>query len=253
MIEAGALGKKVFILNPHPVMTEVKEELARREFEVYFVHDHEKLARCLLDMPDSVVFLNIDGDEPSWEAYARKLRAGEKTSSIGIGILTMNEDKDLAQKYLMDLQVPCGFVVVKLGAAKTLEILTKTLEANEARGRRKFVRAACSNGTAQCIFTVDGRQVRAELSDLSSAGMALSCDGADSFKPGTVLRELHVASKGTHVIADGIVVAQRASEGKATNIVMFDPGSLDDVKKDKLRALVSRINQASMDKLLASI
>jgi hypothetical protein len=253
MIESGALGKKVFFLNPHPVMSEVTEELAKREFEVYLVRDHEKLAKGLADMPDSIVFINIDEGESAWEDWVKKLRADERTASVGIGILTMNEDKELAQKYLMDLQVPCGFVVVKLGAAKTLEILVKTLEANEARGRRKFVRSACQQGAAQCIFTLDGRQIRAEVSDLSSAGMALSCGEADSFKPGSVIRSLQLAVKGSHVIADGFVVAQRPGEGRMVNIVMFDPNSLTDEKKDKLRSLVSKLNQSAMDKQLAAL
>lgn len=116
MIENGALGKKVFFLNPPPVLSEVVEDLAKREFEVYLARDHLRLARLLADEPAAIVFINIDDglDEPGWEAYVRALRGGEKTADVGVGILSMNEDKELMEKYLMDLQVPCGFVVVKI-------------------------------------------------------------------------------------------------------------------------------------------
>jgi hypothetical protein len=254
MLEPGALGKKIFFLYPPPVLNEVVEELARKEFEVYLVRDHEKLLRILPKEPDSIVFINIDEgiEEPQWADYVKKLREDEKTASVGVGIVSMNEDHDLAQKYLMDLQVPCGFVVVKIGIARTLEILTKTLEANEARGRRHFVRAACAPGMAQCLLDLDGRQVRGELSDLSSAGMAMTFDSGITLKPGTILRGLALSVKGVRLLADGFVAARREGDGNSTHIVMFDPATLDEKRRDKLRGLVSRLNQARMDKVLES-
>ena len=255
MIEAGALGKKVFFLYPHPVLKDVTEELARREFEIYLVNDHAKLAKALVGMPDSIIFVNIDDgmDEERWEVYIKDLRADPRTSTVGIGILTMNEDRELTKKYLMDIQVPCGFVVVKIGAAKTIEILDKTLEANEARGRRRFVRAACIPGAAQCFVTLDGKQLRGSLSDLSSAGLAMSFDEATELRPGTVLRGLQLTIKGSHVVVDGFVAAKREDPESQTHIIMFDPASLDETKRDKLRGLVSRLNQLSLDRLFETL
>jgi hypothetical protein len=252
MIESGALGKKVFFLYPHPVLSDVVEELARKEFEVYLARDHAKLARVLPSEPESIVFINIDDgmDEPSWESYVRGLRSEGKTVSVGVGILSMNEDQALREKYLMDLQVPCGFVTVKIGAAKTVEILTKTLEANEARGRRKFVRATCSPGSAQCALDLDGRNLRGSLSDLSSAGMALALEGESSLRPGTVLRGLTLTVRGVRVSVDGFIAAKRDAGEVPTYIVMFDPSTIDDAKRDKLRSLVSKLNQSAMDKVL---
>jgi hypothetical protein len=248
------LGKKVFFLYPHPVLNDVVEELAKKEFEVYLAKDHGKLARVLSTEPDAIVFINIDDglDEPEWEAYVRGLRTGEKTAAVGLGILSMNEDISLKEKYLMDLQVPCGFVTVKIGAAKTVEILSKTLEANEARGRRRFVRATCPPGAAQCALELDGRTLHGSLSDLSSAGMALSIEGETSLRPGTILRGMTLTVKGVRVAADGFIAARREGGELATYIVMFDPSSLDDTKRDKLRSLVSKLNQSAMDRILES-
>ncbi len=254
-METGALGKKVFFLNPMPVLSEIVEELARREFEVYLARGHDRLARVLQKETDSIVFINVDDrtEEAVWDQYVRDLAAGEATKDVGIGVLSMNEDRDLMQKYLMDLQVRCGFIVVKIGAAKTTEILTKTLEANEARGRRKFVRAVCQPGSAQAIVDIDGKEWRAELSDLSCAGVAMRFKENASFRPGTVLKKLQLSVKGTNILTDGFVAAKRDEAENPTHIVMFAPNSLDDVKRDKIRGLISKINQASMDCLLDSI
>lgn len=255
MIEAGALGKKVFFLNPPPVLGEVVEELGRQEFEVYLVYDEVKLQRVLAQDSDSIVFANIDNGakEKDWTQYIMSIRNDPKTAAVGLGVVSMNEDRELMQLYLMELQLPCGYIVVKLGASKTAEILSKTLEANEARGRRKFVRATCPTGVALAYVDIDGKTFRAEVSDLSSAGCALRFDDALVCKPGTVLRGLQLNIKGVRVLADGFVAAKRDDGDRPTHIVMFAPASLDDERRDKIRNLVFKLNQANMDRLLASI
>jgi hypothetical protein len=251
MAESGAFGKRVFFLYPPPVLNDVVEELARQEFQVYLARDPKKAKKALKEFPESILFINLDEglSESEWAAYVQELRADPATSAVGVGVVCMNEDKELQAKYLMELQVPCGFVVLKIGAAKTAEILAKTLEANEARGRRRFVRALCSPGAAQCVVEQDGETLRGELSDLSSAGMALRFEGGKSLRPGTILRSLQLSVKGARVLVDGFVAARREGEDSAAHVVMFDPKSLDDARRDKLRSLVCKINQNAMDKL----
>lgn len=255
MIQTGALGKKVFFLYPPPVLGDVVEELSRQEFEIYLVHDEVKLQKVLAQDPESIVFANIDTGpkEKDWTQYIKSIREDPKTAGVGLGVLSMNEDRELMQKYLMELQLPCGYIVVKVGATKTAEILSKTLDANEARGRRKFVRATCPPGAAQAYVDIDGKTFRSELSDLSSAGCALRFEEAMSCKPGTVLRSLQLSIKGVRVLADGFVAAKRDDGDRPTHIVMFAPASLDDERRDKIRNLVSKLNQAAMDRLIATI
>jgi hypothetical protein len=251
-METGALGKKVFFLYPPPVLTEVIDYLARQEFEVYLARDHERLKRFIASFPDAILFVNLDDglDEAGWLAYVKSLRAD--APAVGIGIVTLNENAELRELYLMGLQVQCGFVILKLGASKTAEILAKTLDANEARGRRKFVRALCSPGTGQCAVTHEGATLRGDLTDLSSAGMAITLDGGTSFKVGTVLRDVTLTIKGQRLSVSGVVVAKRREGGSIgdVHVVMFDPGSLDEARRDKLKSIVFKVNQVSMDSAL---
>jgi hypothetical protein len=251
-METGALGKKIFFLYPPPVLIQVVDELAKQEFEVYLSTDHERLRRAISAFPDALVFVNLDDglDEPGWIGYVKALRT--EAPAVGIGIVTLNDDPELREHYLMNLEVQCGFVILKIGAAKTSEILVKTLEANEARGRRKFVRAACSPGLAQCSLDFEGTRLKAELSDLSSAGAALRFDGGVTLKAGTVLRDMSFTIKAQRIFASGVVVATRAAEqgGAAIHVVMFDPASLDEARREKLKSIVYKINQLSMDALL---
>jgi hypothetical protein len=252
-MENGLLGKKIFFLYPPPVLTEVMDGLARQEYEVYLARDHERLRRAIPSFPDAILFVNLDDglDEAGWLAFVKSLRA--EAPAVGIGVITLNDDPGLRERYLMGLQVQCGFVILKIGAAKTAEILAKTLEANEARGRRKFVRAACVPGTGQCAVESEGATLRAELTDLSSAGMALKFDGAAAVKVGSVLRDMSLTIKGQRLLVSGVVVAKRAGDlaSETVHVIMFDPGSLDEARREKLKAIVSRINQAAMDSILA--
>jgi hypothetical protein len=249
-MESGTLGKKVFFLYPPPVLTEVADSLARQEYEVYLVNDHERLGRAIANFPDAIVFINIDNglDEPGWQAYVHALR--ERCPTIGIGVVTLNDNPELREQYLMDLEVPCGFVVLKIGASKTSEILAKTLEANEARGKRKFVRAICPPGSAQAAIDWDGTTLRASIGDMSSAGMAILFEDGATLPVGTVLRGISLTIKGQRLGLAGIVVARRGGPGPSTHVVMFDPSSLNDDRRDKLKSIVYKINQAAMDSLL---
>ena len=240
-----ALGKKIFFLYPPPVLTEVVDSLARQEFEVYFTREHERLKRFIGSFPDAIVFINLDDGlkEEGWKAYVASLR--RDSPDVGVGIITLNDNQALREHYLMDLQVQCGFVILKVTASKTAEILAKTLEANEARGRRKFVRAPCAKGVGQCAVVFEGATLRADLSDLSSSGMAIHFDNAVGLKVGTVLRDMALTIKGQRLSASGVVVAQR--DGESGLVVMFDPASIDDARRDKLKSIVFKINQLSMD------
>jgi hypothetical protein len=248
-MEKGVLGKKIFFLYPPPVLTQVVDELAMQEFEVYLSKDHERLRRAIPSFPDAIVFANLDAglDEEGWIAFVQRLR--EEAPDVGIGVITLNDDSELREKYLMSLQVQCGFIILKIGAAKTAEILEKTLEANEARGRRKFVRAVCARGVGQCAVDHEGSTLRAGLTDLSSAGMAIGFEGKIDLPVGTVLRDISLTIKGQRILASGVVVARRAEgeEGAPVHVVMFDPGSIDEARRQKLKTLVFRINQATMD------
>ncbi len=76
-MENGLLGKKIFFLYPPPVLTEVVDELAQLEFEVYLSRDHEKLRRAIASFPDAILFVNLDDglDEAGWLTFVKAIRA----------------------------------------------------------------------------------------------------------------------------------------------------------------------------------
>lgn len=75
--------------------------------------------------------------------------------------------------------------------------------------------------------------------------MAIHFENAVGLKVGTVLRDMALTIKGQRLSASGVVVAQR--DGESGLVVMFDPASIDDARRDKLKSIVFKINQLSMD------
>lgn len=248
-------GKKVIFLHPHSVLNEVIHILAAAEFEVYVATDEAKLARYLRSDPNCLVFVNIDEgqDEAVWRGWIRATREALPPGHAGFGALTLQPNEDKRAAYLMDVGVECGFITVTQSAGKTADILVKTLEANEARGRRRYVRAACQADEGDFNYQGDAGTVRGTLRDLSAVGMSAVFTEGGTPKPGTLIKDLQLNLKGIRLRLSGVVLGGRESQNEGSiRVIMFDPKTLDDEKRTKLRGFVRKILQARMDALLAS-
>jgi len=249
----GLFGKKVFFLNPPGVIGDVAAALAEAEFEIYSTRDHGKLARYLRKDPDCLTFVNIDegDDEGAWRAWIKSIREDEASRGAAFGVITMLDDEAKRGYYLMELGVECGFIVVKIGVAKTTEIVLKMLDANEARGRRRFVRAACAPDSTEFSCKTDQGLHRGWIKDLSSVGMSAAFVDGSTPRPGTRLKDLQLILKGVRVLVNGVVVGAHEAPGIGSiSVVMFEPASVNDDKRAKLRAFIRKTLQTTMDRAL---
>jgi len=250
------LGRKVFFLYPPTVLEQIAMILIANEFDVYLVRDHRKLKAFLMTDPEALLFINIDEalSEPEWERYIDNLLSDERTKAVRIGIVTYNDSPELSRKYLMEHELPCGFVVLKIGPSKSAEILVKTLDANEAKGRRKCLRATCVNEKGECLIDTDAGVVRAMLRDLSSMGMSIRFPGGIPFAIGTKFKDFQLSVKGVRLRLTGVIIAKREdpTEGMI-HVVVFDPAYLDETIREKLHLIIYKITQAEMGRCLDEI
>ncbi|MDR3200860.1 MAG: PilZ domain-containing protein, partial [Spirochaetales bacterium] len=220
-------GKKIFFLYPHSVIhDEMLDLLIMNGYESYVLRDHAKAIRLLEYFPGSIMFINIDEGMPEkeWEAYIRKIQGSPKTRESRLGILSYNTDKALMQKYLMDMAVPCGYVQLKLGIQASAKIMLDALKANEAKGRRKFIRASCEDDALAMMNykTLDGTLYEGKILDISSAGIAVRIKNFGDFPPNSKLREVQLKLRGTLVLTDVILMGNRKGD-KNEWIFLFDP------------------------------
>jgi hypothetical protein len=248
------MGRQVIFLYPPTVMEEISQELIRREFEVYICKDHKKLERYLKQTPTCLTFINVDNgmDEKDWIEWVQGITNTSPTS--GFGVITLNENPMLAKLFLMDVGVQCGFIVLKQGMAKATEIIQKTLDANEAKGRRRFLRANIESQGADCNFMQAGEKIQATIQDISSVGMAIHFLKDVSFKVGAKITDLQLNLKGIRVLLSAVVMVARKDDiGATVHVLLFDPATLDMQKKDKISSFIRRCLQDKFDAALEAL
>jgi hypothetical protein len=253
---ADVTGKKVFFLYPHSVIQkELIQLIARYEYEVYLIFDHLKLPALLTEYPQSIVFINIDEKMPveRWEYYISKLREHPSTKNILIGILTYNEDRELARHFLLDLMVQAGFVQLKLGLKESAHIILRTLSANEAKGRRKFVRVQLpDDSSAKINIKLGESYLTGTVSDISSGGMACIFNEDPGALKNIPLTDIQLNLKGKITKASGKVAGTRQSGGKTVHIIIFETFR-NEIDRLNLANFINKTLQAQMDRKLAAI
>jgi len=222
-------GKKIFLLYPHSVIRdEMLDMLIMAGFETYTLFDEKKASKLLVKFPGSIMFINIDEGlkEEEWENYICEIQKDPKTNNSSLGIMSYNQDRVLMQKYLMEMNVPCGYIQLKLGLEDSLKIILGALEANEARGRRKAIRADCEddiNAFLNCRG--DTGLFRGKILDISAAGVAAKFDKFAEMPAGAVLRDVQLRLRGGLVMTDMVYMGRRR-DNKNIHILLFNPKML---------------------------
>ncbi len=247
-----AWGRKVFFLYPHSVLSEsLFMEILNNEYEVYVLKSHEDAMKAASIYPGSILFVNIDGvlAEKEWESWIRRLMADPKAGQTKVGILTYNADQELAKKYLMEIAVPCGYIQLKQGLVEGKRIILKMLEANEARGRRRYVRARCMN-SQKSVFNMKlmGKLHTGIIIDISAAGMTFTMDRPVVIKGNSLIQDIQLKLKGVLCRVSGAVVGE-VRESSARNLLLFkQPVPAD--SRDKIHKFIFHSLQEEMESII---
>jgi hypothetical protein len=246
-------GKKTFFVQPSSVIrTEMIAELIKLEYEVYLVNDANDAKKLFSRYPNCLAFLNIDDglSELQWLRLVREVQQDPNLSNVKIGVLTYNQDKRLAEEYLINLRVACGFVKLSLKMKDSLDIITRVLDVNEAKGRRKYLRVHCDQ-TSGLSFK-DGRDViEGRILDLSSVGMTCVLTPDKRWPKGSSLAAIRLKLEGGYCTVSGVVMGSRPMESSRETmyLVLFDTKT-DSTNVEKIRAYMQKRLQSSLETAL---
>lgn len=251
-------GRKVFFLYPHAIIRDLIKDIIRNEYEVYIVEDHERLKALLGRYKTAIVFINIEErlKEEEWETYIRDLLANPTTQGIGIGVLTyFDRGKALTERYLMELGVNCGFIRLKTDLAKCKDIILRTLEANEARGKRRFVRGMTNPRLDTFNAVVGTSRYSGKVLDVSIAGMACQFTGlAQRLTVGMELKDIQLVLRGARCQIEGrIIRIDRRGGDSDIYILLFLAESLKPAIKDKIHAFIQVCLQDEIEQEMKKI
>ena len=246
------LGKKVFLLYPHSVIhEEMLDILIMSGFETYILRDHKRAVKILERFPGSIMFINIDEGmrEREWEMYVRELQENPKTATARLGILSYNQDKALMEKYLMDMSLPCGYIQLKLGIQESTKIILNALQANEAKGRRKYIRVFCADDLYTTMnYKCPEGLFQGKILDISSAGIAAKIAHFPAMPANAVLRNIQMKLRGGMVMTDAILMGLRQDD-KEVLILLFDPSTLNQNNKLVIHHYIKLCLQKYIDDL----
>jgi hypothetical protein len=252
MEQDNTLGRKVFLLYPQSVIhEEMLDILIMSGFETYTLRDHKKAAKLLEKFPGSIMFINIDDGMPEkeWETYIRNLQEDPKTQDSKLGILSYNQDMALMEKYLMKLSVPCGYIQLKLGIQQSTKIILNALEANEAKGRRKFIRAFCEDDpNATMNYKNSDGIFQGKILDISSAGIAARIAKFPEMPPNSILKDVQLKLRVGLVMLNAVLMGKRRDD-KDVYILLFDPSKTDQDGKIVIHRYIKQSLQKYIDQL----
>jgi len=243
--------KKVFFVCPPSI---VKDELLllliNLEFEIYTVKGPDAVRKIMKLWPDSVFFFNIDDcqSKDEWDNMIKDIRNRYKEQKCLFGIVSYENDPQLIQHYLMDMDLPCGFIKLNQKLQESASILAKTLEANEVRGRRKYIRYTMPEQKYQRVnFSWNSNIIHGEVRDISSAAMVVSLEKEQKdLTQGSVLKDIQLNLSGKLIKLSGVVFGFRQMPG-GERLIIISFGSNAPIKAlSDIRQFINKSLQKEM-------
>lgn len=240
-------GRRVLFVDPPSVIQEqMIQFLVTAQHEAAIVKDPRKIMQVIRRFPGSIVYFNIDSRLPpgALEQIVRGVIHTRDDHGADVGILSYNENAELARRYLMDLGVSCGYVVLSLGFEKSARIVLKALEAVEAQGKRKYVRVRPPQGKAALNIAYSGGYVDGRIVDISAVGIAAALD--TDVPVGTELENVQLKLWGTLLTVSARVAGTRAAPEGTITVLLYDEIT-DGARRGKIYGFLKRVMQHEVD------
>ena len=244
------LGRKIFFLYPTAVVqNRIISELVQQEFETYMAKDKDAFMRVLKKYPDSIAFVDINEGmtEKEWEVWISGIISTPATQGLSVGIVTANDDELIKRKYLMAFKVPCGYTVLKFDLDKAIAHIIEVLQAVNAKGRRKFIRAV-TGGEANTTVNVplNGLFIKGQIRDVSVVGLSFTLEGNPEIPKNTLCKDVQVKLQTSLLKTEGIIIGSRM-EGKDTIYVFLFTQRIDPDVRTRIRKYIQHNLQTKMD------
>ena len=244
------LGKKIFFLYPSAIVqNRITEELIQQEFEVYLMKDHHKTLSAIKKYPNSILFINIyDGmSEKEWESWIKGVQDSSETSLVSIGIICQSEDDALKRKYINQLKIKAGYIVLKSDLTPAFKQLFETLMALEAKGRRKYIRVITENETNTIVnMPIHGTFVKGLIKDISVVGFSCSFDEDPNLTKNSLFNDIQIRLQSNLLKTEGIVFGSRVDGNSKVYVILFTQ-RIDPEVRVKIRSYIHTNLQSKMD------
>ncbi|HBI37693.1 MAG: hypothetical protein A2015_15675 [Spirochaetes bacterium GWF1_31_7] len=240
---------KVFFLYPQSIIqTLLIKEIIRNEYSAYILNDHKTAVSILQKYPNSILFINIDAimSESGWEEYITEIKKNPELSTVRIGVLTHKDNEASAEKFLMQIMIESGYIKLKIGFEESLKVILAVLEANEARGKRKFIRV-CVDQRQQTYAEIKFNSIyyKAKIKDISSVALTLYFEDNQIVPDSNAFESMILLLAGIHIRIKGKLAGTRI--GNADDKLFVITYTATDEEIEKIRNYIYRSRQEIID------
>ena len=233
------LGRKVFFLNP-PLSIEnyVIECLKGDDYEVYVIPDYTSAKPILRLYENAICFIFIDDGLTleGWYNFIKSFEEDESLKSVFLGVISIKTKPKDQERFLMDLKLPGGFVMMDKKQEELYHQLDKILDINGARGVRKCIRLVVDESVKDVngYFSYNGLLYSFKLVDISVLGFAAvtPVKMASIFIPGTVIKNVSFTMGRYSFVTNVIVLKKEIKDSNCTVIMLLDKKVAKSIKKD---------------------
>lgn len=223
------MGRKVFFINP-PMGFDVSviKKLREQEYEVYEVPDFRVLKSILrLDNnKNALCFINIDSG-PSvkeWYNFIKSFQLDETLSTIFMGVMSGYANTGERGKFLLNLQLPGGFIPLNQAPERLLKHLTGILDINGAKGRRQYIRLTSNNlDDISGYMTYSDNLFSFTIENISAVGFACTynVNKVDIFQKNTLINSISITLVKKAICCSVVVFDTRIVNGKGFSVMLF--------------------------------
>ena len=243
-------GKKIFFLLPSAmIQNSIISELVQYEYEVYVAKNKDTLRRVLRKYPGSIVFVDLNEkmSEKEWETWVTAVMSAPDTKSTSVGVITAVDEEEQKKKYLQKIKVACGYTVVKFETDKAIKQIVEILQAAQAKGRRKYLRATTDGETSATInIPMEGAYVNGVIKDISVVGVSFTLEGNPEIAKNALVKDVQMILQRNRIKVEGILFGSREDSREKVYVLLFAQRTDDEVRS-KIRKYVQHNMQIKMD------
>ena len=232
------LGRKVFFLNP-PLSVEnyIMASLKAEEYEVYKITNLESAKPVLKIYENAICFIFVDDILPldGWFNFIKSFEYDSLLKTVFLGALSVKTKPKDQERFLMNLKLPGGFVMMDKKIEETKNQLEGILRINGAKGVRKFVRLELKdNKDVNGYFGTRDQLYSFRLIDISQVGFAaiMPVRMGKFFKNGSFINNVSITMGRYSITCSINVHATKVTADSCVVIAMFvDTTSKDVIQK----------------------
>lgn len=216
-------GRKTFFITPDSslIPPNYLEDFFALGYECYFVEYDvriplEKKIDIILSLfHDVILFFNVDFNIPdiSWPVFISKI-IEKYNNKVNIGVMyakrQIKEDRArLEQKYLYEMGLNCGCIQLEYQKRHNFEIIETILYANQAQGKRRNIRAMCTNAcTYLCNYKDE--KLNGRLQDISLSHFTILIPvSEDKIALYEKVENIRINLKGISFHSDAVLIMKR--------------------------------------------